>query len=193
MKRLLFSLLVVIMAGASFAFTACAHKTEYDNKEVVKIETSCYGGYVLIDSHPTRTFDFEAGTVTDELILDEIWMQSLQDEYIGDPSRFPEYESLEDYQNYLNGKYNNPQIISTFSEEDAAEFFKKIMSQGIYTWEDKYENHMVDDLREAYIKIIFSDGSVKKTDFYNKKPSNYKRIQKSFEKYLGVSIMWNGN
>ena len=193
MKKFLLSLISVLLACVSFTFAACAPKTEYDDKEVVKIETAYYGGYVLIDSHPTRTFNFEAGTVTDELILDETWMQSLQDEYIRDPECFPEYENLEAYERYLQDTYNRPIQIADFSKEDAEKFLKKIKSQSIYTWKDKYDTGNVDDYSWSYVEITFSDGTVKRTDFYYDKPANYKRIRKSFEKYLGVDMMWNGS
>lgn len=189
MKKIFLSIILALLLCVSLALTACAPKTEYDDKVVVRIETAYYGGYVAIDSHPTRTFDFEAGTVTDELVLDDVWMQILLDEYIREPERFPEYENYEAYEGYLQDKYNNPIQIATFSNEDAENLLKKIKSQGIYTWKDEYVDYRADDLRWTYIKIIFSDGTEKRTDFYIDKPGNYKRIQKSFEKYLGVSMM----
>lgn len=193
MKKFLLSIISALLVCVAFVFAACAHKTEYDDKEVVKIETAYYGGYVTIDSHPTRTFDFEAGTVTDELILDETWMQILRDEYIKDPESFPEYEDIEAYGEFLQDKYNNPIQIATFSNEDAENLLEKIKSQGIYTWKDWYYGGNADDYPWSYVKITFSDGTVKRTDFYIDKPSNYKRIQKSFEKYLNADMMWSGS
>ena len=191
MKKFFLSLISVLLICVSFTVAACAPKTDYDNKKVVKIETFYQGGEVAIDTQPTRTFNFESGTVTDELVMSEIMIEIISNPEFHDPERYFEYYNA--YQDYLNGKYNHPQIVTMFSEEDGAKFLKDIKSKGVYTWKDRYENHNIDDLRSKYVEITFSDGTVKKTEFYNDAPNNYKRIQKSFEKYLGVSMMWNGS
>lgn len=193
MKKIFLSIILALLLCVSLALTACAPKTEYDDKVVVRIETAYYGGYVAIDSLPTRTFDFEAGTVTDELVLDDAWMQILLDNYIREPASFPEYENYDAYEEYLKDKYNNPIQIATFSNEDAESFLKKIKFQGIYTWKDRYDTGNVDDYSRSYVEITFSDGTVKRTDFYYDKPANYKRIQKSFKNYLNIEMMWNGS
>lgn len=190
MKKFLLSLISILLISVLLAFPACAHKTEYDDKKIVKIETSSCGGEVVVATQPKRTFDFESGTVTDELVMSEIMIEIISNPEFHDPERYFEYYNA--YQDYLNGKYNHPQIVSTFTEVDSAKILKDIKSKGIYNWKDRYENHNIDDLMWEYVEITFSDGTVKKTAFYNDAPNNYERIQKSFEKYLGVSMMWNG-
>lgn len=190
MKKFLLILTQVLLICALFAFVACAPKTEYDDKEVVKIETAYYGGYATIDSQLTRTFDFEAGTVTDERVLNDFWMQSLLDDYIREPERFSEYENYEAYEEYLQSTYNNPVQIATFSQKNAEMLLKKVKSQGIYTWEDRYVYSGITDCMWSYIKIIFSDGTMKRTDFYLEYPSNMTKIRNAFKEYFTADIMW---
>lgn len=204
MKKSLFVIISAFALFFAFIFSSCTHNQEntyedeneteyeyeYEDINVAKIETAYYGGYVRINSYPTRTFDFTTGKVTDNLIVDKIWWEAVLNQYRKYPQNFPEYKNFEEYEAFAKSEYNNPKVVTRFSFNNAKNLLNEIESLGIYSWEDKYCDYKADDLRWSYIKIIFSDGTEKRTDFYISYPSNMIDIRNAFNKYLGVDIMW---
>lgn len=208
MKRivLIFSLLLI-----GLSLVGCKTiSTEYDDKEILRIETSIQGSWDAVNY--TRVFDFETGIVTDEYEVSEYSLESWLERYTEVPERFPEYESAEEYEAYLTSHYNNPMQISTFDDEKVEEFMKKMISYGFYTWES-YHYPMTDGTG-FYLNVYFTDGTVKPARFYGVKPDrlasskgnsfffynsgarkeymnkvqNYKKCNSAFKKYLGAEI-----
>lgn len=208
MKRivLIFSLLLI-----GLPLVGCKTiSTEYDDKEILRIETSVRGSWESV--YYTRVFDFETGTVADEFEVDEDYIENRREWYAENPMRFPEYESAEAYEEYLTSHYNTPMQISTFDGEKAEEFMKKMISYGFYTWESY--NYPMMDGTGYYLDVYFTDGTVKTAKFYGVKPDwltssegnsfflynsgarkeymnkvqNYKKCNSAFKKYLGAEI-----
>ena len=176
-------------------FGACTpQKTEYDNKTVLKIETYISGGEVTLYQVPTRTFDFEKGTVTDERILSDSELDRLLDEYSAHPEYFPEYESAESYQAYLDATYNHPEQISSFTAEQGETLLREIVSDGFYRWNDYYDEDEVSCGSVWYVTVSFADGTTKRTGFYLKHPKlhqglkNYEKIETAFMEYCGSEL-----
>ena len=190
MKRII----LVVLLSLIFACSACSMQTEYDNKTVLKIETVISGGEVTLNQYPTRTFDFQNGTVTDERILGESEITRLIENYNSDPASFPEYASVEEYNLYLQETYNRPERISTFTAEQADALFQKIIPCGFYRWADNYSEDDVSCGSSWIVTVTFADGVTKRTSFYYKHPKlhdalrNYSEIENAFIEFCGFEL-----
>lgn len=168
MKKFLIGVLSLIIA---IAFCGCIPHTEYDDLEISKIESDRVEGFAPFPSRYMRTFDFETGEVTDN------WVANLND--------IPE----EDMENINIELINNPKLITTFSEENAQEFIKRVKSLGFYTWKDGYRtNDIICDGGSEWVTVYFSDGTKKSTSIYFKYPPKYEKIMAAFEEYLGAKL-----
>ena len=168
MKKFLIGVLSIIIA---IAFCGCIPHTVYDNLEISKIESGWVEGFAPFSRQFVRTFDFETGEVTDTWVAD---LENIHEEVM---------------QNVNTEDYNNPKLVTTFSEESAQEFIKRVKALGFYTWKDSYEtDDIICDGGSEWVTVYFSDGTKKSTSIYFKYPPNYKRIMAAFEKYLGAKL-----
>lgn len=166
MKKFLSVLLLSIIVAACFC--GCAPKTVYDDMEISKIESFWTEGMMPFNRRFTRTFDFQTGTVTDNIIAD-----------------------LEDISNFAQDeqdRYNNPTQVTAFTEENAQKFIAQAKSLGLYTWKDRYVTTGVDDGGDTSVTIYFSDGTIKSTYLYYEYPPKYEKVLSVFEQYLGASL-----
>lgn len=188
-KKLLIPLLLLLCC--MLALAGCTPKTEYDDKEVDKIETQIYGGYTLIAASYKRTFDFNDNTVIDEPFVNdkESTIEYLLELY--NPNTNAEYGSIDEYKTHLQSYFNTPKEFESFSQEQADRLLKKIKSHGIYTWKESYVSNKVDDASWHSITITFKDGTVKTSRFYCDYPNNFDKIVSAFNDTLGVGL-WFG-
>lgn len=189
--RKLVSALVVCLLILIFPIAGCAPKTEYGDNEIIQIKTQVGGGEVAVDALYTRTFDFIKGKITDEIVVDNKELNRLIDSYNSHPSDYPEYAGLKQYKAYLNKQYNIPKKIADFTNAQADDFIKKVISFGICTWEDNYINQTVLDAGSLHFVIKFRNGSEKTTDFYQQYPSNFKEIEAAFPDCFGVELQYS--
>ena len=161
MKRiaLIFSLFFICLSLVGCKSTT---PTEYDDKEILRIETVVSGSWDSVKY--CRVFDFEAGTVSDEFKESESILENRLEHYVENPERHPEYATAEEYEAYLNDYYNNPKQVSTFDDTKVEQFMKKILSNDFYTWESYL--YPITDATGWDINVYFTDGTVKKTHFY---------------------------
>ncbi|MDE7453495.1 MAG: hypothetical protein K2N22_03715 [Clostridia bacterium] len=202
--------LISVLLGISVLFAAgCAAKpdnggnggddgsgageitTEYDDKKVVKIETKIDGGYTFDGASYNRTFDFENNTVTDEVAVSDkdalikILLDRYERGFLND-----EYESADEYEEYLQTHYNNPKQVSTIFQNPGNMLLKYLKAKGIFTWKDEYVGNMaVTDLSWYNVIITFDDGTVKTSRFYYDYPDKFKNVECLFSVYLHVG-MW---
>lgn len=118
-----------------------------------------------------RTFDFEAGTVTDiwEADIDELPEEILPDEY--------------------RGRYNTPKAVTTFTGEQGESFLKKAKSFGFLAWKDRYEtDDIICDGGHETVTVTFADGTVKSTYIYFEYPPKYEEIKAAFCELLGADL-----
>lgn len=188
MKKILVALISVLIACISLPFAACG--TVYDDLEVLKIVTEWHEGMSRFGEAYTREFDFVEGSVTDTIVVKEEYLQTEIDYYKEYPEQFPEYyESVEQFEEELYERYNNPKTVTEFTEEQGNQLLKSITKLGFYTWKDRYEtNKIIMDGGSAQVKVYFTDGTVKSTYIYYKNPKNYNKIMKAFENNLGVTF-----
>lgn len=187
-KKGILPLLAVL--GIMTLSVGCTPKTEYDDKEIARIETSYYGGLVWVDARYTRTFDFTTRTVTDVCALEESWLDLLMDSYYHDPAAFPDYENAEAYEAHLRTQYNAPESVSSFSKEQGEDFLERVISLGFYTWEEVYQSEGIDDGSWQCIRIYFTDGTMKTTLLYYRYPKHYEAVKNTFSTYLGTGMFW---
>ena len=167
MKRTLFCLICLLCV---VVFCGCAPKTEYDDKEVIKIETSWFEYMSGFWCELVRTYDFQTGEVIDTWVADA-------------------EEVEENVAPYNIERYNNPKTVASFSEKDAKKFLKKEKSLGLYAWEEKYDYPVIcDGGRVEKVTIFFSDGTTKTTKIFFYEAPNYDEIKKAFEDYFGVTM-----
>lgn len=166
---------------------SCTEKTEYDDKIVAKIETTWTEGFGLGFIYK-RIFDFENSTVCDITLAYDWTLDQLKKQYRSNPEHYKDYPSLEEYEEYLNSRYNTLKEVTAFTEEVGKAFLKEIISLGIYTWKDQYitSEEGICDATGSDITIIFTDGTKKNTYTYFKYPKNYKRVLNAFEKHFNV-------
>lgn len=168
MKKIFISLLCLFVV---IAFCGCIPHTEYDDLEISKIESGWIEGFGPFPRRFVRTFDFTSGEVTDT------WVTDFED------------ISEEQWQFIDIEKYNNPELVTTFSEENAQEFIKRVKSLGFYTWKESYKtNDIICDGGSECVTVYFSDGTKKSTSIYFKDPPNYTKILSAFEDYLGAKL-----
>ena len=182
---------------AGFALAGCGEdyeKTEYDDKEVLRIETVYIPGALESSVNFTRIFDFEIGSVMDEYVASYTVLENMLKEYTDNPEAFPDFETPEDYDAYLNSYYNNLEEVATFTEAQKKVFVRDAMKNGVYTWGDRYADVTVAGQMQIWrITVYFADGTQKITSFFNLDPrassaKNYSEINSFFEDYLGANI-----
>lgn len=150
----------------------CVPKTEYDDKEIVKIETTLVEGFAPFPRAFLQTFDLQAGQVTATMAAD--------------PKDFPEFLSDEE-----RARYNSPCLIQTFDDEQAAKLLARIKSLGFLAWQDRYvTTDLIDDGDSQTVAVYFADGTSKSTYIFFENPPKYKKIQSAFEEYLGVKLYY---
>ncbi|MDE7161332.1 MAG: hypothetical protein K2N65_01085 [Anaeroplasmataceae bacterium] len=180
-------LLAILCLGI---FTSCMQSTEYDNKDLVRIETITSEGFAFVPVHYVRTFDFEGFTITDEARTTDDALELLKKNYFGNEFLQKEYETYDSYVQYLEKRYNHPKRIKSVTEEEKEKFIAFIIQSGIYTWEEEYiTDDIICDGAGFNILLYFSDGTVKKTYFYYKYPNNYNTIKNAF-KYLDAGMFF---
>lgn len=182
---------LILLMGIYF-FASCTQKTDFDDKTIARIETTTTEGFYYV-SPPLykRVFNFIDGTISDITIADECLLNAFKSQYIQDPERYKEYDSLEKFDAYLHLKYNTLKEIATFKEEDGKAFLNEIISLGIYTWKESYiTDDVILDASGVNIKLIFTDETEKNTYIYFKNPKNYNSILTAFKTYFEVSC-WN--
>ena len=168
MKRLISLFLAMCVA---ICLCACvpekeSYSSEYDGKEISKIEASWSEGFAPFPCLYTRTFDFESGIVTDTWVADEEYLYG---------------DELE--------QYNNPEVIATFTAEQGKELIDKITALGFLTWEKQYiTKDIIHDGGSKNVRVYFTDGVEKSTYIYFKYPANYNKICEAFENNFGVSM-----
>ncbi|MBD5131828.1 MAG: hypothetical protein HDT28_04445 [Clostridiales bacterium] len=168
-KYLIMPLLLYI---ALSVIVGCTPKTEYDDLEIIKIETSWHEGFAPFSGEYVRTFDFKNGSVYDTLATD------------ADIS-----EILEHTPGLTAEDLNTPKLVSTFTEEQASKLYDKIKSLGFLAWKDKYiSDDQICDGGSESVTVYFADGTEKHTRIYFKDPPKYDKIREAFEEYLGVSF-----
>ncbi|MDE5868251.1 MAG: hypothetical protein K2H02_04835 [Anaeroplasmataceae bacterium] len=179
----LFVIVIMLMVGCT-----SKTKTEYDDKQVAKIETRLYNGEGIV-GYRMRLFDFQTGNVTDEAVISDIEFDFLLQLYMEDPSSYPEYkyENIEQYKEYLLANYNVPVKVAEFSKEDFNEFVCAAKSFGIYTWQESYVDDGICDATSKYIIITFADGTTKTTHCYQKYPKNFNKVEEAFKDYLSAN------
>lgn len=177
MKKVFACFAALVLA---LALAGCAPKTEYDDKELVKIEYHGGDGMGLWGINDYRVFDFEKNIVYDITIAEEEALQEMI-------NRAEEGQIEEILQ-----RYNNPKTVATFTEEQEEAFVAHIRKAGIYGWKDSYKtDEVIDDGAGFSLELTFSDDSVKRTDFYYKYPRNLKKIQSYFLSDLGADMRHN--
>ncbi|MBD5390471.1 hypothetical protein HDR67_00445 [bacterium] len=169
-----------------FLLVGCnySQSTEYDEKELVKIEiitSNAFVDYFNSDSH-VRTFDLIQLKVTDERRLTLGEVEYLKEIYYEKPSLQKEYSTYEEYEQMIDSTYNQGKEIKQFTQDEKNAFIKAIVKNGIYTWKDSYvTDEIYHDAVGFNIHLYFSDGSKKSTHFYFKYPRNYKKIEGAFQ------------
>ena len=182
-KKLVISLLFVVIAVTSMV--GCTTKTEYDDRQVVKIETQMHNGEGFV-GYRMRLFNFESGTVMDKAVVSDIEFSYLLELYVYCPSDYSEYKSIEQYREYLLSCYNVPILVAEFSQEDCIGFVSAAQSFGIYTWQDNYIDNSICDATNQYVIITFADGTSKTTRCYNKYPQDFEKVETAFKDYFNV-------
>ena len=75
-------------------------------------------------------------------------------------------------------------------ENDAIDsFFRQTARHGFTNWEDYYEDNSILDGSTWYIKIVFSDGTVKEMSGINKYPETWKNVITDFENLTGYRFI----
>lgn len=178
-------LLLIFIVVISCVGCTSEIKTEYDDKQVSKIETRMYNGEGFVGYH-VRLFDFQAGNVTDEAVVSDDEFDYLFRLYLNDPGGSPEYENAEQYREYLLANYNVSVKVAEFSQEDCNRFVSVAKSFGIYTWQESYVDDLICDATNQYIIITFVDGTTKTTRCYNKYPEDFEKVEAAFQDCFGV-------
>lgn len=169
-KRLLTT--IIMLCSVMLIAVGCTPKTEYDDKEITKIETSWHYGMDAFPCEYTRTFDFAEGVVYDTWVTDS------------DLSELIEYSP-----NLEADKFNNPKQIATFTEEQGTKLYEKIKSLGFLAWNDEYiTDEIICDGGSESVTVYFADGTVKSTKIYFIDPPKYEQIRKAFEDNFGVTF-----
>ena len=189
MKKILFGIVAALLLCVSIVFTACG-RTDYDDLEVVKIETISRDFMSAYGEKFVREFDFEAGEVIDTTKVKADAFQWEIDYYKEYPEHLPEqYNSVEEFENALNERYNNPKVKAEFTEEQGEQLIKNIKKLGFYKWKDRYETKdMVDDGGDLTVNVYFADGTIKSTYFFLSGPKNFDKIKEEFVNIIGVSL-----
>lgn len=192
-RLLSFGLVALLLFGCVSVLGGCTDKSAnpYNDKEVTQIRTQIRGGETVVDAVYTRTFDFSTGKITDEAVVCDEEIEILLAHYNESSSAYPECDSIEQYEEYLCARYNNPKQVGVFTKEQADGFLKKAISAGIYTWADSYTNKEIVDASSLYFTIVFSDGIEKTTRFYCNYPKNFKKIEAAFKDYFGVELQFD--
>lgn len=194
MKKLFGRFLCLLAAVAlMLAAVGCVPATEYDDKTVEKIVRHSADGMTDVPFLYERVYDFRTGQVIDDTVANvERIVEEFSASYYDYFDRFGEYpagETPEEYEARMRERFNHPKVLAEFSQEDGEEFLKKVISLGIYHWEDSYDSDkVVYDGAGFTITICFSDGTEKGTSFYFEEPSNFKKIAEAFERFLGVPL-----
>ena len=165
-------------------------ETDYDNKQVSKIETRLYNGEGFV-GYRMRLFDFESGTVTDKAVISESDFNYLLQLYIDYPIGYPEYDSTEQYREYLLSNYNVSVPVAEFSQEDGNEFISAAKSFGLCKWRESYIDEFICDATHEYIITTFTDGTTKTTHCYCEYPEGFDKVKEAFNDYFGVSYWCN--
>ncbi len=174
MKRKIISVIGLFILVFS---SGCTSKTKFDNLKISKIESIWREGFGPFPRDFKRTFDFENNTIFDTLAVD---LEYVDLDYLVEIGNLTEEQKNE---------YNNSKTITTFEEEQEKKFVKKIKSLGIYSWKDQYiTNQTISDGGNKYLRIYFTDGTIKSTHFYYKYPSTYNKVCNAFETYFGVDM-----
>lgn len=193
MKKAVFCFTIILFSmGLLFGCTKNDReeiaKVETNETEIAKIETRIAFGEALIYYDPVRTFDFSSCTVTDTATMDYNQIQRLLEKYNDYPESYPDYETVEAYEAHLQAYYNTPEQVTSFTREQADTFVKNIVSLGIYTWKEEYNNDSYTCGNWHYVTIFFTDGTKKVTRFYDDYPKNYNDVENAFTEYLGTVI-----
>ncbi len=176
MKAKKFLLSLLIFFGCLFAFAGCTPKTQFDDMEITKIETSWQEGFAPFPGYHLRTFDFKTGEVTDT------WVTT------ADVS-----EILESMSGVSAEDFNHPKHVAAFTQEQATALYEKVKSLGFLGWKEAYEtDKIIFDGGSQKVTVYFSDGTVKSTRIYFKYPPKYDEIRQAFEEYFGVNF-YTGN
>jgi hypothetical protein len=80
-------------------------------------------------------------------------------------------------------------FIRDLSDADVAEFFRQSDKYGFASWEDNYVDHTLADGHQWSVKIIFSDGSVKKIFGSNAYPDAYGDMREAFKALTGEDVL----
>ena len=151
----------------------CIPKTEYDNKTIAKIETSSvsFMPKPSYQKYDLREIDFQSGTVVDTLVADFT-------------------DANEEELQYANiDAYNNPKVVTTFSNVQGRALLEKIKSLGFLAWKEEYvTKDPVCDGGSNTVKVYFTDGTVKSTYIFIKKPPQYDKIYATFKNCLGIGM-----
>lgn len=179
---------VAFLLVLSFGLVACSDvkSTEYDDKEVQRIETRFTPGESTMNYNPTRTFDFAQGTVSDERVLFGS-IEFMLERYAENPEYFSEYATAEEYEEHLLSYYNSPEQISNFTAEEATALMEEIISYGFYNWKEYYDEDDVTCGGSWWVKVTFTDGTVKQSGFYFKHPREHKALE-NFDKIEAAFI-----
>lgn len=181
-----FALFAIFLVG-------CTPSTEFDEKTVTMIVVETTEGMTDVPYRNTRTFDFTAGTVADDCVADvETLVEAFRlhyEQYLEEYGEYPEDETPESYEEKLKARFNHPSTVAEFTEEQGAALLEKVISDGIYTWKDRYEtNDIICDGGSETITIYFSDGTSKSTYFYFEYPKNFDTIENDFKEILKIGF-----
>lgn len=172
-KCIIVCVLLLINCFMCALFCSCVPKTEYDDKTIAKIQTSSvdFGPSPSYLRYHLREVDFVEGKVVDTVVAD---FDNADDE---------EMQGVD--KNY----YNNPKVVATFTREQATDLYNKIRSLGFFAWKEEYvTNDPVCDGGSNAITVYFTDGTVKSTYIFIKKPPQYDKIYAAFKEYIGVGL-----
>lgn len=165
MKKFLIPFIALFVA---VFFYGCTPRPEFDNLEILKIESAWTEGFAPFPREFVRTFDFKTGRIIDTITADE--------------KDIPAEEA---------DRYNTPTAVAAFDEAQAQELIATVKSLGFYGWEDRYvTTDAICDGGSQTVTVHFADGTVKSTYIYFEYPPNYEKICSSFVDCLGAKLYY---
>lgn len=168
MKKTVICLLSLICLLSCVVTFGCTK--QFDDKEILKIQTSWVEGFAPYPRSFERTFDFKTGKVYDTLATD-----------------FDANMLAPEGTVCVN--YNSPKLVTTFSEQQADEFISEIKTLGMYSWKERYvTDDVICDGGSSSVTVYFADGTEKNTYIYFKYPPKYDEIRKTFKEHLGTDM-----